>query len=631
MKDITVLPLLATLLLLGALAGCKGQPQNKFPEDPHSFSEPNQVVVKHIDLDLKVNFEARQLDGLARLTIDNRTGGSELILDSRGLQIDRVTLDEDGTETRFDLGEEQAFLGQPLKIQVRPNTESITVYYQTSPAAAAIQWLTPEQTSGGAYPFLFTQSQAILARTWIPCQDSPGIRITYSATIRTDPALMALMSAENGNTKNAEGIYRFQMPQPIPPYLLALAVGDIEYRALGERSGVYAEPSVIDKAAFELEDTEEMIAAAEKLYGPYRWERYDIIVLPPSFPFGGMENPRLTFATPTILAGDKSLVALVAHELAHSWSGNLVTNATWDDFWLNEGFTTYFEHRIMEELYGADYAEMLASLSYQDWQKELDDIAPERPEDTHLYLQLAGRDPDEGMTAIAYDKGHYFLRTLERLVGRKRWDSFLRNYFDEFAFKTITSEAFVTYLKKNLLNDPELLRQAQVEAWVYGPGIPDNIARAESGEFAKVEAQINAFQGGVKPRDLQTGGWTTHHWLHFLRNLPEGLSKKEMASLDRAYKFSEKGNSEILTVWFLHVIASQYEPAYPAMENFLTAMGRRKFLKPLYEKMAEDPEMLQMAKLIYQKARPFYHSVATGTVDRILKWQPPEGTKAAAN
>lgn len=588
--------------------------------DPHSFAKPDEVVVTHLYLDVSVDFEKQRLWGTATLSLNNKTGSNKLFLDTRDLTIERVTLGKEGPETPHSLGDVVQFLGQALTIDITPQTKEVTIAYHTNPNAAALQWLEPSQTAGGKKPFLFTQSQAILARTWVPCQDGPGVRMTYNARVKTRPDLMAVMSATNPTVKTEDGVYEFSMPQPIPSYLLALAVGDLAFKSTGPRSGVYAEPSMVDKAAWELEDTEKMIEAAESLYGPYRWDRYDVIVLPPSFPFGGMENPRLTFATPTILAGDRSLVALVAHELAHSWSGNLVTNATWNDFWLNEGFTVYFEHRIMEQVYGRTYAEMLAQLSMQDLQAAINDLGATNP-DTHLKLNLGGRDPDEGMTDIAYNKGYFFLRLIEETVGREKWDAFLKSYFDAFAFKTMTTEGFISYLRENLIRgDKNLEEKIPIDRWVSGPGLPEGAPEVRSGEFGRVEEQLNAWKNGALARTLATKDWTTHHWLHFLRNLPSELSPEQMADLDKSFAFSLSGNSEILAAWFPHVIAHSYQPGYTPLEKFLMGVGRRKFLKPLYTKLAETPEGLERGRQIYRKARPGYHSVSSSTIDAILKW-----------
>jgi leukotriene-A4 hydrolase len=584
--------------------------------DPHSFAEPQLVEIDHLDLDLRVDFQQQRLIGAATLTLDNRGRTNRLILDTGDLTIRRVTLG-DGRETTFSLGAPVEHLGQPLTIAIRPDTRTVRIEYETSPQAAAVQWLTPEQTAGGRHPFLFTQSQAILARTWVPIQDTPGVRMTYSATVTVPPALLALMSAENPTERRADGVYRFQMPQPIPSYLLALAVGDLVFRPLGDRTGVYAEPGVIEAAAAEFVDTQQMMIDAEALYGPYRWGRYDILVLPPSFPFGGMENPRLTFATPTILAGDRSLVALIAHELAHSWSGNLVTNATWNDFWLNEGFTVYFEQRIMESLSGREYSEMLAALSLQSLQETIERIGPQHP-DTHLFQNLAGRDPDDGMTDIAYNKGYFFLRWLEESVGRARFDAFLRNWFDSHAFESQTTADFVAFLDANLLADrPQL--QADVRRWIHGPGLPI-VPAVRSARFERVDAQLAAFTAGTAAARLDTANWSTHEWLRFLRNLPEELTLAQMTELDRAFNLTATGNSEILTVWLQRAIRTGYEPAYPALERFLTSMGRRKFVQPLFVEMLRTDAGRARAMEIYRKARPMYHPVTQGTIDRLIDW-----------
>ncbi|HEV8578882.1 MAG TPA: M1 family metallopeptidase [Thermoanaerobaculia bacterium] len=621
------------------LAACAGAPQpvvstKKSPppaapavqvvketeQDPHSFARPDEVAVEHLVLDLAVDFNQRRLTGRASLRLDNKPGADRLVLDTRDLEIRRVTLDDGKAVARFQLGDEVKILGRPLAIEIPPGTTWVNVDYATKPEAGALQWLTPEQ-AGSPSPFLYTQSQSILARTWVPCQDTPGVRMTYEATIRAPRGLMAVMSAENPTQQSADGVYRFRMPHRIPSYLLALAVGDLEFRPLSAASGVYALPGVAERAAWELADTPKMIAAAEKLYGPYKWGRYDLLVLPASYPFGGMENPRLTFATPTILAGDRSLVSLVAHELAHSWSGNLVTNATWNDFWLNEGFTTYFEGRIMEAVYGRPYADMLAVLGRQDLEDELKELGRGSP-DSRLHLDLAGRDPDDVPTAAAYEKGALFLRMLEQAVGREKFDRFLRTYFDTFAFQSMDAARFVQYLKQQLLaGDEAIAQQLQINAWIYDPGLPANAPQPRSEAFVAVDQAVGAFAAGTPAAQLATAGWTTHHWLHFIRNLPAKLDPQRMADLDAAFRFSESGNSEILSAWLMKVVDSQYEPAYPALEGFLTTVGRRKFLKPLYTEMAKTPAGAEMALRIYEKARPGYHSISQSTVDQILGWR----------
>jgi aminopeptidase N len=589
-------------------------------QDPHSFAKPDEVVVEHLKLDLTVDFPQKQLTGRASLRIKNKTGATRLVLDTRDLDVRRVTLDS-GQATRFTLRDPVPLLGRALEVEITPQTQWVNVDYSTRPEAAALQWLDPAQTAAKKAPFLLTQSESILARTWVPCQDTPGVRMTYEATIHAPRGLMALMSAENPTQDSADGVYHFKMEQPIPSYLLALAVGEIEFRPLGSRSGVYAEPGVIDLAAWELADTPKMIEAAEKLYGPYRWGRYDMIILPPSFPYGGMENPRLTFTTPTILARDRSLVSLIAHELAHSWSGNLVTNATWNDFWLNEGFTTYFERRIMEALYGKEYTDMLAVLGRQDLQAAIDELGADSP-DTNLFLNLAGRDPDEATGDISYEKGALFLRTIEETVGRERFDKFLRSWFDSHAFQSMDTARFVAYLQENLLKDqPGLAEKLQIDKWIYGPGVPANEAKIRSTALAQVDQQVKAFAQGTPAAQLQTQNWTTHHWLHFLRNLPEPLGTDKMADLDAAFRFTQSGNSEILDVWLLRAIRSNYQPAMPALEQFLVGMGRRKFLRPLFAELAKTPGGAELALRIYEKARPGYHPLSQQMVDEILGWR----------
>ena len=596
--------------------------------DPHSYARPAEARVTHVGLDLRADFERRALEGSATLTWDAAPDAREIVLDTRGLDVASVT-DVNGATLAHRFGADDALLGRSLTVALPSGARDaagrrITIRYRTRPGAEALQWLTPEQTAGKQHPYLFSQGQAILTRTWIPTQDSPAVRQTLSATITAPAPLRVVMAAESlheGVPVEGGRAFEFRLEQPVPPYLFAMAIGDIAYRPVGPRSGVYAEPSVVDAAASEFADLEKMIDAAEALGGPYRWGRYEVLVLPPSFPFGGMENPRVTFATPTILAGDRSLTSLIAHELAHSWSGNLVTNATWRDFWLNEGFTTYFENRIMEQLYGVERARMLETLGYRELLAELDSLK-DKPGDQILHVDLTGRNPDDAVSPVAYDKGALFLRTIEVTVGRERFDRWLRGYFDRHAFTSLTTEAFLADFRTHLAGgDATLESRLQVREWLERPGIPANAAIPASDAFVRVERQVAAFIAGTPARDLETAAWTTQQWQHFVGSLPPQLDAAQLADLDRAFGFSRSRNSEVLFAWLRVVIRHRFEPAMPALERFLTSQGRRKFLKPLYEDLAKTEWGKAEAKRIYHRARAAYHSVATATLDPIVQAQ----------
>lgn len=584
-------------------------------KDEHTQSNADEVTLKHLNLDIAVDFDKKQIAGCATWAIDNHKKVSTLKLDTYDLTIDSVYVD--GRNSSFLMKGAVPHLGEELDIPIEPATSTVSIYYKTGKNARALQWLDPAQTNGKKFPFLYTQSESIYARSWIPCADGPGIRYTYDARVKVPKGLLALMSADNPQQANDSGIYHFKMDIPIPAYLMALAVGDIKFRPIDARTGVYAESSMIDKARYEFEDVGKMVTTAEQLYGPYRWGRYDAIVLPPGFPIGGMENPKLTFCTPTIIAGDRSLMNLIAHELAHNWSGNLVTNATWNDFWLNEGFTVYFERRITEAMTDKSYADMLWELGYQDFEKAVEDLGKDS-KDTWLKLDLKGRDPDDGLTDIPYEKGAAFLKLIENTVGRPRMDSFLKQYFDEHAFKTITTEQFLAYLNEHLIKgDSGIARKLDVNAWVYGPGIPANCPRVQPERFKKVDEARTSFLNGTSPETLQTKEWSTNEWLHFLRKMPPPLSQEQMQALDKAFHFTNSGNSEIADLWYTMAIPADYKPAFPAMDKFLSRVGRRKFLEPLYEGMMKNGKQ-DMAKAIYAKYKQNYHPLAQEDVDAIL-------------
>lgn len=613
------------LFVVGLLSvvGCGTETENKLPEtviidknensmelikDWHSYSEPNDARITHLDWNASVNFETKTIAATASFDINNISGADKIILDINDLSIE--TIQVDGNNVEFEIGPNDKILGQPLSIPIGKESKKIAVTYSTK-SAEALLWV------DGDKPFLFSQSQAILARTWIPIQDSPGIRITYDATVTVRKDLLALMSAVNPMEKNETGIYSFKMEQPIPAYLLALAVGDLEFRPVSDRAGVYATPALIEKSTYEFAEMDDLIVAAEKLYGKYAWERYDLLILPPAFPFGGMENPRLTFATPTIIAGDRSLVSLVAHELAHSWSGNLVTNSTWDDFWLNEGFTVYFEQRIMEEVYGREFSEMLAKLTYQGMLAEEQELFDANPEDTKLKLNLKGRNPDDGMTTIPYDKGYFFLRLMEETVGREKFDVFIKNYFADNAFKVMDTDRFISYLKKNLIT-PELDKTIQMDKWIFGERIPSNVPKVNSDKIEKVDELVSKFSGGeINAKDLPWENWSYQEKYRFLTNLPVSISLKEMDDLESTYSISKSGNNEVLFAWLEQSVLKGYTSSFDRLESFMIEVGRRKFIEPLYKALlVVDKKSLALS--IYEKAKPNYHAVAIGTMDEML-------------
>ena len=606
--------------LLGILSSCSSKTENKdFLEDKilimdtHTLSNYQDLPILNTHLELSVNFQEKKLKGSVTHRFDENRKVDLLKLDTKYLKIDSIQ-DGDGNNLEYSFGKFDELLGSALSVILNSQSNEVVIFYETTEKSEALDWLLPSQTAGKTFPFMYTQGQSIFTRSWIPIQDTPGVRITYSAKINTPKNMMAVMSAANPQEMDTNNVYSFKMNQAIPPYLIALAVGNLEFKEIDFRTGVYAEPSMLEECANELVDMGKMVDVAEQLYGKYDWDRYDVIVLPPSFPFGGMENPRLTFATPTIIAGDRSLVSLIAHELAHSWSGNLVTNATWNDFWLNEGFTVYFERRIMEALYGRDYSEMLALLGFQDLQNQ---VSNSQPAMQLLRLNMNGKHPDDAMTDIAYEKGYFFLRMLEENIGRDKMDEFLKKYFNDHKFQTIVTEEFLYYLKENLLDDN--FKGLNVEQWVFESGIPENCPKVNSLRFKNVESSVATFlDSGSEELKYASEKWSTHEWLHFLKHLPESLNLGQMADLDKVFNLSNSGNSEILAVWFLQSIKNDYKPAFENLENFLLKIGRRKFLQPLYLELSKNQEHKIWAKKVYKKARNNYHYVSFNTIDNIL-------------
>ncbi|MEP3892275.1 MAG: M1 family metallopeptidase [Hellea sp.] len=591
-------------------------------DDKFTYANYDEVRVTHVDLNLDVNFDAKVLDGIATIDFERvKPDADMLVLDTKDLLIKSVRIFADGkaeAATDYTLGTADKVLGEALRIPLTDKTDQVLVSYRTSPKAEGLQWLSPAQTAGKKHPYLFSQAQALNARTMAPLQDTPAVRMTYSATLRVPDGLLPLMSASQG-AKDANGEYRFEMPQPIPSYLLAIAVGDIKFKAINDHIGVYAEEYILDASAEEFAETPLMEEANERLYGPYRWGRYDLIVLPPSFPFGGMENPRLSFMTPTLIAGDKSLTNVVAHELAHSWSGNLVTNSSWRDAWLNEGFTSYVENRVMEDLYGERRAMMEQVLDMEGLKRAISEA--KRPELTYLKLPEDLAHPDDAFTLVSYIKGANFLFFLEDRFGREKFDPFLKAWFNDNAFQSVTTEDFIKYLHVNLHKDnPDALTRAELDAWVYGPGLPDTARVPKSDAFDMVEDRMGYWLDGKQDIETLKGvaaNWSTHEWLHFLGNLPANLSQAQFAQLDAAFGLTGTQNAETAFAWYMQAIKGGYEPAMAELEKFLMTVGRGKFIYRLYGAL-KDNGKAAWGKDVYSRARAGYHPIAQRRIDDIL-------------
>lgn len=608
------------------LAACAKEDSYDPAHDYFSFANTEQFVTRHLELDLTVDFSAEQLRGHAILrmqVIDS--SATEIVLDTRDLNIKGVSfLHDDGTYivAEFRFGEPDAVLGEPLLIQVPGAVKgepeiSVRLDYETSPDSTALQWLPPALTAGGKHPFMFSQSQAIHARSWVPLQDTPALRITYDATIRTPAELLAVMSANNDPLTPRGGEYRFEMPQPIPSYLLAIAVGNLYFSPLGETTGVYTEPELLDASVYEFANTQAMLDEAVKQFGPYQWGRYDLLILPPSFPYGGMENPRLSFITPSLLAGDRSLVSVIAHELAHSWSGNLVTNATWRDGWLNEGMTSYLEARLMEIIYDSDRVDEERVLGYEELLLNFDSVPIEQQA---LAPRFDSGDPDDFQGTIAYHKGQLLLQYLENKFGREAFDPFLASYFDKFEFQTITTEVFVDYLDANLLqSQPGVVSRQQVEQWLYEPGLPDDAPIPTSSTLDSAAAVAAAWAlGEVEVQDIPAAAWSPQAMVHFLNSLPADLSVDRLTELDDALRLSATRNAEIGRTWFIQVAQRRYEPAYAKLQEHLNRYGRTRLIAPVYGALAENGQDLEWAQSMFADARSNYHPITIAAISRLL-------------
>ncbi|HYO01746.1 MAG TPA: leukotriene A4 hydrolase C-terminal domain-containing protein [Mycobacterium sp.] len=612
-------------ILVGStlLVGCGRAEINKHAEpiarDMHSNANIDEVVMTHVDLALKVDFDRQMLGGHADLTIDVvKPGTTTLVLDTKALDIQGVQRWEGDTwqDTNYKLGAEDEILGQPLSIDIEPSTQRVRVFYETTEDSDGLNWASPEQTFGKSKPLMYSVSQSIYGRTWFPQQDTPALRVTYTADIETPPDMVAKMSASNDPSAVPAAKHHFEMKQSVVPYLISLAVGDFGFKAESDRSGVYAEGPMLDKAAYEFADTPQMMDIVESLYGPYAWERYDVMVMPPSFPFGGMEHARLSFLSPTVITGKRDLISLTAHELSHSWSGNLVTNRYWSDLWLNEGFTTYVEKRVVEALYGADRADLERALQYQSLQGDLAELSP--PEQV-LAIDLRGQHPDNVFTDIPYNKGSLFLTTLEKAYGRDVFDGFVRQYFADFAWQTITTEEFETYLNEKLVDRyPGKLTHDEIREWIHSPGYPAKGYVPTASALAGIDAQRVAFESGsLGAAQIDTTGWTVEHWTYLLQKLSTSLPAARLDALDAKFGLSGSTNLVQVSEWLNYALRAGYQPAIDKrLRAYLFEQGRIKLTKPLYQEMIKTPSGVILARGLLNETRPFLHPIMVWEIEK---------------
>jgi aminopeptidase N len=614
-------------LVLVVVTGCSRNEEVVDTYDPardyFTFANTEAFVTEHLALDLDVDFDASVLRGFATLTIRRvDPAATDVVLDTRDLDIASAAVLVDGrTEpASFVLGERHETMGSPLRVTVPADAGErfdLVIEYATRPASTALQWLPPELTAGGEHPMMFSQSQAVHARSWVPLQDTPAVRFTYDATVRTPASLLAVMSAVNDPLAPRKGEYRFDMPQPIPSYLLAIAVGNFYFAPLGEDTGIYTEPQMLDASVFEFADTQAMLETAETMYGPYEWGRYDLLILPPSFPYGGMENPRLSFITPSLLAGDRSLVSVIAHELAHSWSGNLVTNATWRDGWLNEGMTSYIESRLMEVIYDLPRVDEERVIMYRELLLDLDSV----PEPMQaLAPRLDDADPDSFQGTIHYSKGQLFLEYLEKAFGRETFDAFLQSYFEAYAFGTITTEQFLDFLDAELLSrEGSPVSRAQAERWTYEAGLPDDAPVPSSENLDTAQRLAGSWAAGnTALTDIDVSAWSPHAKIHFINSLPADLSQAMLAELDAAWQLSETRNAEMARTWFIQVATRRYTNVYAELEAHLNRYGRGRLIAPVYAALIENGEDAQLAREMFERARGAYHPIITASIGNAL-------------
>ncbi|XP_034835257.1 leukotriene A-4 hydrolase [Maniola hyperantus] len=599
------------------------------PLDPSSFSRPEFAIIKHIDLTYDVDFEKKVLYGTALYNIQVLDYIDDLILDTRDLTIEKLELD-DGTPLRYNIDDAVPNLGSKLTITLPQSAApeqklQIRIKYSSAPTATALQWLEANQTAGKVHPYMFSQCQPIHARSILPCQDTPAVKFTYQAKVTAPAEFTVLMSAIRGEVAN--NITSFNQPVPIPSYLLAIAAGVLESRKLGPRSRVWSEAEEITQSTWEFADTEKYLQAAEKMCGPYQWTQYDLLVLPPSFPYGGMENPCLTFVTPTLLAGDRSQADVIIHEIMHSWTGNLVTNRNFEHFWLNEGFTVYLERKvaaslIRDPLEARQSRDFESILGLQELKETIYNELGVNNSFTSLVIKLDGFSPDDAFSRVPYEKGSLFLRYLEDLVGGANvFDPFLRSYLDKFQRQSIDTYQFKDYLLDYFKDNKEMSR-VDWDTWLFKTGMPPIIPDYDTTSAKEVKQVVDKIKN--EPDSQLAYNDVTAFSPHQIINLLQSLIEQDPLPLDKLqnmglkYKICTSKNSEIEFRWLRLCIRSKDKTKLDDAFSFVNSQGRMKYVRPLYRDLYAWEEVRESTIENFQQNEPFMMHVSAHMLKKDL-------------
>jgi len=573
-------------------------------KDTNTFSNYEIIKQTKIEANFDVDFDKKAIHGKVKSYFTAIKDGEVIVLDSRALKINSIIDSDTGEELEFIIDKQYDLdaNGVPLKIYKeysKGDNVIILINYDTTDEGSAVQFLDKEQTTGKQYPYMFTQCESILCRELLPIQDTPAVKITTSIGITVPKPLFALNSGiyqnkiDNGNSTT----YFYEQKIPIPSYLIALAAGAIEERVISDRCKVYGEKELVDLAAEEFDGIENYIQLAEAYISPYVWGEYNLLILPSSFPFGGMENPTLTFVTPSLLAGDKSLANVVAHEISHSWSGNLVTMDSWTDFWLNEGFTMFIQRKIFEKTDDLDLAKLDAMVLYDTLSEDIQRFG-ESKSFSSLRPYLVGRHADDCFSEVPYEKGYNFLFYLESIVNKESdtdlFRKILRQYFAKFAYKSINTDDFINFFTETIKtelpsdNATRVLEQIDWVKWIDAPGYPP-VQNNFTNKYAnEAEDYVNEFyKNNFTDKFIDTfKAWHTlvkQYFLNKLKETEKELEDEQLNFLSNKLNLKEGYNAEVNFGYFMVVLLHGKvieEDVKNALITFLGKFGRLKYLRP---------------------------------------------------